>query len=187
MSVEYNGEIVESLRFVLYEGRSLDMVPDLLIKVIEEDLWQEFYDELAHTVVTHLTFEHFVTDTAPQGLGTTVERLMKVCYDNKVAMDAIGKATETPQGAHHDNIMMSEQGTSSAYALRKLRSDAPEIHTKVIAGEISPNAGMIKAGFRKKTMQCPVEVEAVVRAIRSHFTEAEIKKIGTFLVDSATR
>jgi len=46
----------------------------------------------------------------------------------------------------HEN--MSEQGTSRQYALRKLRRDAPAIHARVLAGELSPHAGMIEAGFR---------------------------------------
>ena len=50
----------------------------------------------------------------------------------------IDKATQTPQGAHHDNIMKSGQGTSATYALRKLRNDAPEIHAEVVAGGSHP-------------------------------------------------
>lgn len=41
-------------------------------------------------------------------------------------------------------------GNSAARALRKLRKDRPDIHACVLAGELSPHAGMIEAGFRKK-------------------------------------
>ena len=34
--------------------------------------------------------------------------------------------------------------------LRRLRKDRPDIHARVLAGELSPHAGMIEAGFRKK-------------------------------------
>jgi hypothetical protein len=41
-------------------------------------------------------------------------------------------------------------GNSEAYAMRKLREDAPAIHARVLAGELSANAGMIEACFRTK-------------------------------------
>jgi hypothetical protein len=41
-------------------------------------------------------------------------------------------------------------GTSRAYALRRLREQRPDIHARVLAGEISPHAGMVEAGFRKR-------------------------------------
>src|SRR5262249_52070707 len=44
-------------------------------------------------------------------------------------------------------------GNSRAYALRRLRHQRPDIHARVLAGEISPHAGMIEAGFRKRRQQ----------------------------------
>jgi len=41
-------------------------------------------------------------------------------------------------------------GTSKTAFLRRLRKDRPDIHARVLAGELSPNAGMIEAGFRNK-------------------------------------
>ena len=38
----------------------------------------------------------------------------------------------------------------ATYAIRRLRKDRPDIHARVLAGEITPHAGMIEAGFRKK-------------------------------------
>jgi len=40
-----------------------------------------------------------------------------------------------------------------AEALRPLRKHRPDIHARVLAGEISAHAGMIEAGFRKKTVR----------------------------------
>jgi hypothetical protein len=47
-------------------------------------------------------------------------------------------------------------GNSRAAFLRRLRKDRPDIHARVLAGELSPHAGMIEAGFRKR----PVRNEA---------------------------
>jgi hypothetical protein len=46
-------------------------------------------------------------------------------------------------------------GTSSARALRVLRENHKEIHAKVLAGELTPNAGMVAAGRRKKQARPP--------------------------------
>lgn len=51
-------------------------------------------------------------------------------------------------------------GNSVAAALRRLRKDRPDIHARVLAGEITANAGMIDGGFRKKRpskKQTPLE------------------------------
>ena len=61
--------------------------------------------------------------------------------------------------------------------LRKLRKDSPEIHAKVIAGEISPHAGMVAAGFRKKTATVSVDPKSFATAILRRFTSAEIREI----------
>ena len=83
------------------------------------------------------------------------------------------------QYATHNNIMSSKtiQGTSATYALRKLRSDAPEIHAEVLSGTLSPHAGMIKAGFRKKTATVSVDPKSFATAILKRFTAEEIREI----------
>ena len=45
---------------------------------------------------------------------------------------------------------LAPTGNSESYAHRRLRKDRPDIHARVLAGEISAHAGMIEAGFRKK-------------------------------------
>lgn len=44
----------------------------------------------------------------------------------------------------------AEQGTSRQYALRHLRKSRPDLHAKVLAGELSPHWAMIRAGFRRE-------------------------------------
>jgi hypothetical protein len=56
-------------------------------------------------------------------------------------------------------------GNSNAYALRRLRNHAPAIHERVLAGELTPHAGMIEAGFRKKRpSKKPSPLEVALRA-----------------------
>jgi hypothetical protein len=46
-------------------------------------------------------------------------------------------------------LQAMSSGNSRAAFLRRLRKDRPDIHARVIAGELMPHAGMIDAGFRK--------------------------------------
>ncbi len=69
-----------------------------------------------------------------------VRQLKHLCRDDTTALDAIDRATVGEQGAHHNNVMKSEQGNANTYALRKLRKDRPDLHARVLAEEISPHA-----------------------------------------------
>ena len=51
--------------------------------------------------------------------------------------------------------------SADAAALRRLRKDRPDIHARVLAGELSPHAGMIEAGFRKRSARNEGEGERV--------------------------
>ena len=61
--------------------------------------------------------------------------------------------TCTPTGADKRNVHIRPSGNSRAAFLRRLRKARPDIHARVLAGELSPHAGMIEAGFRKKPVQ----------------------------------
>jgi hypothetical protein len=93
---------------------------------------------------------------------------MCICHADTDALDAIDLALQRKPGTNqyseglHNIQGQAPTGTSKSRALRKLRTDAPEIHTRVIAGEISPHAGMVEAGFRKRTATIPATVDGFV-------------------------
>ena len=72
----------------------------------------------------------------------------RLCGDNPAALDALDRATQGRQGERTDlfnnvkevDALEPPMGNSSAYALRKLRSDAPELHERVLTGDLSPHA-----------------------------------------------
>jgi hypothetical protein len=60
--------------------------------------------------------------------------------------------------------MSRPTGTSRATALRRLRKDRPDIHARVLKGELSAHAAMIEAGFRKKpgsVGSCSAKIEGL--------------------------
>lgn len=120
------------------------------------------------------------------GLGVSYDFFTMICKADMKDLDAFDQVDVQPQGGNrnpygragkpeeeinHNIIMVDssggpEQGTSCQYSLRKLRKSAPEYHARVLAGELSPHAAMIQAGFRKKTMTLPCDVESLAQPLR---------------------
>jgi len=145
------------------ESANLHTLPSLIFVVCKSKVWKTgYYSELLKKQVPPMTFEKFVSEPVPVGgLGTTVDRLKTYCRDDAKALDAIDEATQRKSGGDKRSeeyakttvdIVNSERptGNSRERALRKLRNDAPELHKRVLAEELSCNAAMIEAGFRKK-------------------------------------
>jgi hypothetical protein len=116
---------------------------------------------------------------AELGSGTAVvqdevSRLLEV--------DRLDQMNPSRQGERTDlvnivNEVQRPQGNSTAQALRRLRKDRKDLHARVLAGELTPHAAMIEAGFRKKWVQLPPDVPGAVQALRRHFDESQIKEI----------
>jgi len=76
----------------------------------------------------------------PEGLGTCLESVKRLCGSDPEALDLIDQATRQPLGTNqHDegvNIVntLRPEGNSAAAALRRLRKDAPALHARVLAG-----------------------------------------------------
>jgi hypothetical protein len=97
----------------------------------------------------------------PIALSHAIEEGIKLRARKAQARDAADRANRRPAGrpkkgeaenVDNKNSVINSfrpSGTSAAYALRKLREQRPDIHARVLAGEITAHAGMIEAGFRK--------------------------------------
>jgi hypothetical protein len=71
--------------------------------------------------------------------------------------DADDRANQRPSGRPSETVYNNDErtqlrpaGNSQAAALRRLRKYRLDIHARVLAGELTPHAGMIEAGFRKR-------------------------------------
>jgi hypothetical protein len=71
----------------------------------------------------------------------------------------------------------SPVGNSAAKALRVLRDKRPDIHARVLAGELSPHAGMIEAGFRKKAVRKTLSAFERVAKQAAKLSDAEWEKL----------
>jgi hypothetical protein len=112
-----------------------------------------------------MTWEDYVQYPEPDGLGMAVaiaEAIIAEQNDKRLLADIEkkDKANLRPRGRPKKNDDADEMvvinkrasptGNSVEKALRVLRDKRPDIHARVLADEISPHAGMIEAGFRKK-------------------------------------
>jgi len=75
-----------------------------------------------------------------------------------------GTNQHTVEGGTVDNVNNSRDresptGNARQYALRRLKKSRPDLHARVLAGELSPNKAMVEAGFRRKMIQVPFDPE----------------------------
>lgn len=56
-----------------------------------------------------------------------------------------------------DKIDKPTRGDTTPYTVRRLAKKRPDLHAKLLAGQLSPNAAAIEAGFREKKFQLPTD------------------------------
>lgn len=165
-------EIVSMLRTSLSSTEhGLGTVPNAVKIVINENMWQERVIKQTGERVTFSSFAEFVRRPPLAGLGASIDQLRGVCRDDPEALNAIDKAIGSQQGKRTDlfdnvqEVTEAPTGNASATALRRLRKDRPDLHAEVLAGEKSPHAAMVEAGFRPKTATVPLTVDGATRLL----------------------
>lgn len=172
-----NGNLVDSLGHAARHGGSaLGTVPGLLRRVLETQAWREFVTQ-RDDHVHYDRFVDFVTTKPLKGLGATMDLIRRVVADDPVTLDLLDKATQRPPGGDHrsENVPIKTSNThldpapatgTRQQALRRLRKDAPELHAKVLAKEMSAHAAMVKAGYRHPTATIPLDhAESIARVL----------------------
>jgi len=74
-------------------------------------------------------------------------------------------------------------GNTVERALLRLGEERPDLHAEVLAGVKSAHAACVEAGFRRRTITVPVDVERAAATLRRHFTSDEIAEIVRLLGD----
>jgi hypothetical protein len=111
-----------------------------------------------------------------------MDLVRRIAAADPVTLDLLDRAVQRKQGErtdlqHTDNVTKSDHGNERTYALRRLRKDRPDLHARVLEGVVSAHAAMVEAGFRRKTITVPADVDAIVRALPRHFSGEDIKEI----------
>lgn len=188
MSLKHNGTIVASLSSSIFNADSgLGSAPKLLKQVLkgkENAMWKKFVTQRGE-VVEHDSFEAFVETPPLKGLGADMGLVKRIAGLDSETFDLLDQALKrkpgrpsAPEGeketvSNTHGFERPATGTR-ARALRKLRTDAPELHEQVLAGNLSAHAAMVQAGFRKRTLTVPVDPEKAAAAIKRNFTKDQL-------------
>jgi hypothetical protein len=183
------GVIVSHLARALTDGtRDLGIVPDLIKRLVKDEMWKEYSDpNSGRRYGPFKSFEEFVQTPGPKGgLGTTVKALEGLCGEDPVAVHAIQRACQRPQGRprkeNHDDVKGFPTGNSKAYAHRRLAKDRPDLHAKVLDGTITTNAAMETAGFKQIRRTVWMDnPESAARTLKKYMSEEVLKELRDLL------
>ena len=180
-----NGSLIDSLGSMLSNGgSSLRIVPDLLRRVLLEDAWREFETKLG-VISRPMSFAEFVVTPPLRGLGASVALVRRIVADDIEVTDLLDQALRQPVGhpLTRDIVTDRADGNNRAGALRRLRDQQPELHTAVLAGELSPHAAMVQAGYRPRTVTVPIDDDQrLAAALRRHLDPERRKTLSAALL-----
>lgn len=183
-----NASLVELASSLLQSaGQELAAAPDAIRLLLKSGAWRHFQTRLGADV-QYDRFEEFVVTPPLRGLGVSVDLVRRVVGPDTATLDLLDKALQRPVGnpnmSTSSPILYNVQdkdlaptGNTKARALRRLRVDAPELHQRVLAGELTPHAAMIKAGFRPRTITIPIDPTTAADRIRRNFTEDQLAEL----------
>jgi hypothetical protein len=154
-------------------------VPHYLKDILESEAWRKFTAPAGPQHYDH--FEEFVTTPPTKGLGTSTDLIRRLVGGDPKAVDLLDRALQRPDGGDHrsdeykatvDNVNgVRPTGNSEAAALRRLRKDRPDLHARVIKGEMKAHAAMVEAGFRHQTITVPIDdMKALAAVLRRRLT-----------------
>jgi hypothetical protein len=174
---------VSDLRMALNEGeQGLDVVPGYIEKIIEQEMWQDRIVRATGERVQFDEFSGFINAHPPDGLGTDVDMLKRMCEDDEEALrllreETTGEAGDNQHTEVSDNIRdrRPSGGNSKDYTLDRLAREDTELYERVVEGEISANQAAIEAGFRDKKASIPVhkggepQIERAAKSLANYF------------------
>lgn len=181
---------VDGFRQCLYRGDAIGKnAPELLKRILKDGYWKR--PDKSGKPFTHV--EHFITASPLPGLGSDVATIKQVCHEDKEALDMLDKALEAterrgrPEKINNNIIDLDPcpQGTSKQRAIRTLRKKRPDLHTKVMTGELTPHRAMIEAGLRDETITIPNDPLKASRRLLKHFSGDTLTTLLTELANHA--
>jgi hypothetical protein len=178
------GQLCQSTIESLYEATGgMKQFPGLLKKIIKTKAWLR---RISSGKVVELTsLRELITAKPVRGWGEDIKTVEAVIRNDpeclamfREAMKHQGKADNL-----HNNIMEVTQGTSRAYSIARVQSqcDAKTV-AAVMAGKMSANGALVKAGLRDvRQIYLPREPAKAVEKLRKVFG---LKFVNAMLVEN---
>lgn len=168
------GQLCQSTIESLYEATGgLRQFPALLKKVILTRAWER---RTVHGKVVELgSLRELITAKPVSGWGEDPSKVEAVIRDDPEALAAFREAMKCVN--QHDlpcnNVTGHEAttGNSRAYSISRVQRECDqEIVAAVMAGEMSPNAALVRAGVREnRQIYIPRDPAAAVQKLRAQF------------------
>ena len=168
----------------------LSNFPGLLKKIIQYKAWECRHlvtengtprNGVSGGIVRLANLRELITAKPLRGWGEDVRAVEAVIKDDPECLAMFREAMKlenqhdkpkqnerTNNGSKHRNTI---QGNTKAYSIDRVkRACEPEIVAKVMSGEMSPNAALVKAGIREnRQVYIPREPAKVVKKLRELF------------------
>jgi hypothetical protein len=170
-----NWELVRLTETALRHGaEGLDSLPGMIKELLQQKAWERF--ELPNgEPVNHERFAKFVAADPPRGLGTSTEYVRQLIEKDPAALGLLDQVS--------DNVR-HRQGNRKEAALRRLRRTRPDLHAKVLAGELSAHRAAVEAGFRHRTITVPTDdPERLAATLRRHLKPDDLAFLAELLGD----
>ncbi len=160
--------------------------PGLLKKIIVNKSWQCRVN--MGTTIELGSLRELITEFPIRGWGEDPKKIEAVIKDDPEVLAMFreamkGKPGPKPEGSSNDNIIAieSSQGTSRAYSVTRVQQECkPEVIAKVMAGEMSPNAALVKAGIREnRQVYLPRDPKKAAEKLAQQFGDEFVQAIAT--------
>lgn len=159
---------------------SLSSFPGLLKAIIRERAWERRF--AFGQMIELPTLADLITRKPIEGWGEDLDAVKRLIREDAEALSLLDAELQRKPGRpikDHEtlnNVMDYPEGNTREAALRRLRTQRPDLHDAVIAGEVSAHAAMVAAGFRRKTFTVPAgDAQRAMKAILKHYTRDEMR------------
>ena len=137
----HNDALISGLHSVLHDGqRGLSEAPEFIRSVIEQDAWKIRIVEVTGHPASFDSFTAFVKASPPEGLGTDVAMLKRLCKDEPEVLKMLREATTGKPGERTDLVdninevkgAKRSDGTAKDYTLDRLARGHPNLYAAVV-------------------------------------------------------
>lgn len=152
------GQLCQSTIESLYEATGgLKQFPGLLKRIITNKAWECRVSK--GKVIELASLRELITERPVRGWGEDPKKVEAVIKDDPEALAMFRTAMVQKHGGDRkseqikpNNVRLDkpDAGNSRAYSIDRVKRECePEVVAKVMSGEMSPNAALVKAGIRE--------------------------------------
>ena len=184
-----NGTKVDSLYRAVRNSEALELIPSLVKQILEEEMWREHSFEKTGQVFRFESLTQFIETHPPDGLGTTVERLLELScaessvlemLDLAVQADISKRAKDTGTPELKKRLAASNARQAALRRLRRHAEQSPAASAArqaVLEGRMSVNAALVELGLRTRRISIPRDIAAAAEALKRQYSYDELQQL----------